>query len=134
MSSVDSRLATLDARLRRMFADLDAREGFEGRLMRRRAEPVAHPRAARESLQAQFERWREIARRRLRREFWSNVVTIAGVGVAAGAVVLRHAPEIVQWVTSDLLAALDPMLAAAVTFAALGAGVWTLVGRSRGRL
>jgi hypothetical protein len=110
MSDEDQRLAALDARLRGLFGTLDARAGFEGRVMARVTSLATVTDAAREDLRAQFERRREIARRRIAREDWTNGITIAGIGFAAIALVWRLAPGIRQWAhESGLAADLDPM-------------------------
>jgi len=131
MNGEDPRLAAVDARLRGLFADLDTREGFESRLMQRVAGLPLPARAAQDSLRAQFERRRELVRRRLRREAWSNAVTITGIGIAAGAAVVSYAPEIMRWATSNGFLALDPMLIATVTVAAVAAGALPFLRRSR---
>ncbi len=121
----------IDARLRRMLAGLDAREGFETRVMQRVAVRVAHAGAQGADLRFQFERRRELVRRRLRRESWSNGITIAGVGAAVGALVWRYSDEIVRWAAaSDSVAALDPMLVVGVTLATLAAAVWPFVRKA----
>ncbi len=122
---------TIDARLRRMLAGLDVREGFETRVMQRIAARVAHAGASGADLKAQFERRRELVRRRLRRESWSNGITIVGIGAAAGALVSRYSAEIVQWATaSDSVATLDPLLVIGVTLAVLAAAVWPFVRKA----
>ena len=80
MNGDDPKFAALDARLRRMMAGLDAGAGFEARVMQRVAARAARAGAVSADLRAQFERRREIVRRRLRREAWSNAITIAGGG------------------------------------------------------
>lgn len=110
MNEAEERLAALDARLRGLFGTLDAREGFEDRVMSRVASLATDSGAAREGLRAQFERRREIVRRRIAREDWTNGITIAGIGVAAIALVWRLAPSIRRWVLDSGLAAdLGPM-------------------------
>ena len=110
MSEEDQRLAALDARLRDLLGTLDAREGFEERVMARVTSLVAVSDTTREDLRAQFERRREIVRRRIAREDWTNGVTIAGIGIAAIMLVWRLAPGIRQWaLDSGLAANLDPM-------------------------
>ena len=74
-------------------------------------------------------------RRRLRREVWSNAITIAGIGVAAGALVWRYAEQIVRWATaSDLLATNGTAVLLAIAFAAVGAALWPLRTRLPGLL
>jgi Tfp pilus assembly protein PilN len=125
MNSDDPEFAALDARMRRMMAGLDAGAGFEARVMQRVTAKAARAGAIRTDLQAQFERRREIVRRRLRREAWSYAITIAGVGVAAFALVWRYSAQIVQWVTaSDLLATSGPASLIAIALAAVCAALW----------
>lgn len=125
MNSDDPEFAALDARMRRMMAGLDAGAGFEARVMQRVTAKAARAGAIRTDLKAQFERRREIVRRRLRREAWSYAITIAGVGVAAFALVWRYSAQIVQWVTaSDLLATSGPASLIAIALAAVCAALW----------
>lgn len=133
MNGDEPQFAALDARLRRMMADLDAGAGFEARVMQRVAARAARAGAASADLRAQFERRREIVRRRLRREAWSNAITIAASGVAAFALVWHYSAEIVRWVTeSDLQAGNEPVLLLAVAVAAVAAALWPLRGRLTG--
>lgn len=128
MNGDDPKLAALDARMRRMLKDLDAEAGFETRVMHRVAAQRARYGAVRADLREQFERRRELVRRRLRQEAWSYAITIAGIGAASGALVWRHAAQIGRWVAAiDSPVALDPMLLAGVTLAAIGAGSWPLL-------
>lgn len=115
----------LDARMRRMLAGLDAAPGFEERLMQRIAAQAAKASAPSADLRSQYERRRELARRRMRREAWSGSVTIAGVGVAAGALVWRFREPIMQWVAAaDLV---NPSLIGAVTLVAVCAAFWPIL-------
>jgi hypothetical protein len=135
MSGDDPQFAALDARLRRMMAGLDAGAGFEARVMQRVAARAARAGAVSADLRAQFERRREIVRRRLRREAWSSAITIAGGGVAAFVLVWRYSPQIVRWVAeSDLQAANEPVVLLAVALAAVGAALWPLRGKLTGLL
>jgi hypothetical protein len=135
MNRDEPQLAALDARLRRMLAGLDAGAGFEARVMQRVAARVAPAGAVSADLRAQFERRREIVRRRLRREAWSNAITIAGGGLAAFALVWHYSAEIVRWVTeSDLQAANEPFGLLAIALVAVGAALWPLRGRVSGLL
>ena len=135
MNGDELRLAALDARLRRMMAGLDAGAGFEARVMQRVAARAARAGAVSADLQAQFERRRAIARQRLRREAWSNAITIAGLGVAAFVLVWRYSAQIVRWATeSDLQAANQPAVLFAIALAAVGAALWPLRGRLPGLL
>ncbi len=135
MNGDEPQFAALDARLRRIMAGLDAGAGFEARVMQRVAARVARAGAASADLRAQFERRREIVRRRLRREAWSNAITIAGVGVTAFALVWRYSAQIVQWVIeSDLRAASEPSGLLAIACVAVGAALWPLRERLAGLL
>jgi hypothetical protein len=135
MNGDDPKFVALDSRMRRMLAGLDAEAGFEARVMQRVAASTARAGAASADLRAQFERRREIVRRRLRREAWSNAITIASGGVAAFALVWHYSAEIVRWVTeSDLQAANEPVLLLAVAVAAVAAALWPLRGRLTDRL
>ena len=64
MSDADAGLTAVDVRLRRLFRALDARPGFEERVMTRVASLATDSGAAREDQRAEFERRREIRRRR----------------------------------------------------------------------
>lgn len=135
MSGDEPQFAALDARLRRMMAGLDAGAGFEARVMQRVAARTARTGAVSADLQAQFERRREIVQRRLRREAWSNAVTIAGLGVAAFVLVWHYSAQIVRWVTeSDLQAVNEPFGLLAIALVAVGAALWPLRGRLAGLL
>jgi hypothetical protein len=135
MNGDDPRFAALDERMRRMLAGLDAEAGFEARVMQRVAAKAVRTGAAGADRSAEFERRREIARRRLRREAWSNVITIAGGGVAAFVLVWHYSAEIVRWVTeSDLQATNEPVVLLAVALAAVGAALWPVRGRLSGLL
>ncbi len=135
MSGDEPQFAALDARLRRMMAGLDAGAGFEARVMQRVAARAARAGAVSADLRAQFGRRREIVRRRLRREAWSNAITIAGVGMAAFVLVWHYSGKIVQWVgESDLLATHQPAVLLVVALAAVGAALWPLRGRLTGLL
>ena len=127
--------AALDLRMRRMLAGLDTEAGFEARLMQRVAARAVRAGAASADLRAQFERRRGIVRRRLRREAWSNAITIASGGVAAFVLVWHYSAEIVRWLTeSDLQAVNQPVVLLAVAVAAVGAALWPLRGRLSGLL
>jgi hypothetical protein len=122
--------AALDLRMRRMLAGLDTEAGFEARLMQRVAARAVRAGAASADLRAQFECRREIVRGRLRREAWSNAITIAGGGAAAAALVWRFEEQIVRWLTaSDLLATNETVVLFAIALAAIGAALWPLRGR-----
>jgi hypothetical protein len=135
MNGDDPKFAALDLRMRRMLAGLDAEAGFEARVMRRVAAKAARAGAASADLRAQFERRREIVRRRLRREAWSNAITIAGGGLAAAVLVWRFEGQIVRWLSaSDLLATNGTAALFAIALAAIGAALWPLRGRLTGLL
>lgn len=135
MNSDDPKFAALDARMRRVMAGLDAPPGFEARVMHRVATQSARTGAASADLRAQFERRQQLARRRLRREAWSNAITIAGIGSAGFALVWRYSVEIVQWVTaSDLPVTNGPVALIGVALAAVGAALWPFRGRMAGLL
>lgn len=115
----------LDARMRGMLAGLDAAPGFEARVMRRVAVQAAKASAPGADPRSQYEHRQELTRRRLRREAWSNGITIAGVGVAAGALVWRFREPIMQWVAAANL--VNPALIGAVTLVAVCAACWPIV-------
>ncbi len=118
MNENDPRMSTLDARLRRLMSGLDARAGFETRVRARIAAAVPRP-----DLREQFERRRALLRRRLRREAWSNGVSIAGVGVGAATLVWRFAAEIERF-AGGLTSAADPLAIGGATLAAVALGLW----------
>jgi len=128
MNSEESRQAELDARLRKLFAGVDAGAGFENRVMQRVAGLAAA--APREDLRAQFERRRDLLRRRLRREAWMNGITILGLGACASALLWRYASEI-QKLGTDSIPLIDPGLLVGSTLAAVGAALWFLIRQSR---
>lgn len=118
----------LEARLRRLFGGLDARAGFEERVLQRVAQLARAPRA---DLRAQFERRRALLRRSLRREAWTNAATLAGLGACAAVLLWRHAPAIARLAEGFAVPADAPLLAG-VTLAVLGALVWMLLKRAPG--
>jgi len=122
MSDEGAGMAALDVRLRRAMSGLDARAGFEARVQARLA--AAAP--VRADLRAQFEARREAVRRRLRREAWANGISIAGIGVAAAALVWQFAPEIGRAAASLSIPA-DPVVIGSVTLAALALGLWPVL-------
>ena len=114
----------LEGRLRGLFGSLDARAGFEERVMARLALLAAQRGMVRPDLRAQFERRRELTRRRLRREAWTNGITIAGIGVAAAALAWHYAESIGRWLIEPVASGQAvPMLAAGVSLAAVAAAV-----------
>lgn len=133
MNADDQRLPELDARLRRMLGGLDAAPGFEARVMQRAAAQAARSGALRADLRAQFERRRERTRRRLRQEAWSNAGTIAGIGLAAGALVWRYSAQIGHWAAAvQLPGTLDLVWVAGITLAGLATGLWPILRRMPG--
>jgi len=123
MSEQDGRL---DARMRALLAGVDTGRDFDARVMQRIAALGSLPAV---DLRAQFERRRDVARRRLVREAWSNAVTITGIGAAAGVLVWRHAPAIMQWARSGGATEIDPWLLTAIVAVALAGGLWPLLRR-----
>lgn len=131
MSGDESQMTGLDARLRRQLSGLDAAAGFEARVMARVAAQAAASGAVRSDLRGQFERRRELAGRRLRREAWANAVTIAGIGVAGVALVVRYAADLVRWIEATAPAGqAEPILIGAVTIAGVAAGLWPFLERA----
>ena len=112
----------LEGRLRGLFGSLDARTGFEERVMVRVASLAAQRGAVRTDLRAQYERRRELTRRRLQREAWSNGIGIAGIGVAAGALAWHYADQIGRRLIEPVASGqVDPMVAAGFSLAAIAA-------------
>jgi len=119
--------AHLEARLRRLAGTLDAQPGFESRVHARVAELAARP-DVRQDLRAQYERRRQFERRRLAREAWFNGLTIASIGIAAGALVWRLAPDIRHLaLTSDPSVALDPLQLGGFSSVVLLGILWPLL-------
>jgi hypothetical protein len=129
MNSEESRQAELDARLRKLFAGVDADAGFEERVMRRVATVAAT--APRENLRAQFERRRALLRRRLLFEAWMSSITILGIGACAFGMVWRFAPDI-RHLASGQMSLGDPNVMIGGTIALLGGAVWFVLRRVRG--
>ena len=128
MNSEESRQAELDARLRRLFGDLDADAGFEARMMKRVAGLAAA--LPRENLRAQFEHRRALLRRRLRREAWMSSITILGFGACAFGLLWRYAPDIQRLATGPTPLN-DPNLLIGGTIAFLGGAIWFVLRRAR---
>lgn len=125
MNGNDPRLAALDERLRRLFASVDTRAGFEVRLAARiaaGARPIA-------DLREQFERRHALVARRLRRAAWSNAISVAGIGVAAFALYWRYEEAIAQWLAG--MPAPEANWVVGGTFAFLAALVTPLLLRTR---
>lgn len=116
----------LDARLRRLFAGIDTDAQFETRVM---ALIAADAPVIDGDQTQQIEREWALARRRLRRESWANVATVAGIGAAGGALLWRYAPQIMQWTEAGGATMLDPWLVTAVVALAMVAGLWPLRAR-----
>ncbi len=132
MNAGDPQFDELDARMRRLLDGLDAGAGFEAQVMQRVAALAARSRAVRADLREQFERRRERASRRLRRETWSYAASIAGIGLAAGALVWRYSAAIAQWAaTLQTPGPVDSMLVSGITLAAIATGLWPLLRRAR---
>jgi hypothetical protein len=117
---------SFDERMRRAFADIDTAAGFEARLHARIAALPAVPAG---ELRARVERLRARAQQNLAREAWFNAATAAGVGVAAIALVWRHAPAVARWTLDAVTAAADPAELMKVAVLALAAGLWPLLRR-----
>jgi hypothetical protein len=129
MISEESRQAELDARLRKLFAGVDADVGFDERVMRRVATVAAT--APRENLRAQFEHRRALLRRRLQREAWMSSITILGIGACAFGLVWRFAPDI-RHLAAGQLSLGDPNIMIGGTIALLGGAIWYVMRRARG--
>ncbi len=123
MNPLDSRI---DARMRALFTGIDTSPEFQTRVMQR---IVALGSAPCVDLRAQFERRRELVRRRLRREAWSNAAAVAGIGAAAIALVWRHGPVVARWVEGGLAVSADPGVLTGAALAVLAAGLWPVVRR-----
>jgi hypothetical protein len=120
-----------DARLRRLFAGTDTAPGFEARVFALVAALPAVPVA---ELRLQYERRRQEARERMRRDAWLNAATAVGAGVAAIALIWREGPAVARWVENALAASLDGGALAGLACLTLGLGVWVTFGRLGGRL
>jgi len=118
----------LDARLRSLFGTLDAQPGFEARVAARIAalDAQAAPQVDLQKVEAR----REFERRRLAREAWSRGLSIAGFGLAAGALVWQHAADITRWAHSGALDfALEPAQLNMLSTAVLLAVLWPWIRR-----
>jgi hypothetical protein len=118
MSVDDPGRTNFDARMRRLFADLDTAPGFEARVMQR---VLARNLTLRTDLRAQFERARAQATRGLARQAWMNVVTALGVGAAGIALLWKHGSAVAAWVQDDIA---DPGNLTIFGCAVLVAGLW----------
>ena len=126
MSGGDPGRTDFDARMRRLFEDVDTAPGFEARVMQRIEARSQMPRA---DLRLQVERARAHAARRLARQAWMNVTTSVGVGAAGIAVVWRHRLEITHAVQAGLAAAADSGVLMGIALVVLGAGLWPVLRR-----
>jgi hypothetical protein len=117
-------VSNLDARMRRAFADVDTRPGFEARVAARIASLDAEPA---EVLRERVERSRVRAAGRLRREAWMNAATVAGVGAAAIALVWRHGPAVASWTAEALMVASAPGALLGLAMATLALGLWPVL-------
>jgi len=126
MSGGDRGRADFDARMRRLFADVDTSPGFQARVMQRVAARSAAPRA---DLRAQFERARARATSSLARQAWMNVATAVGVGAGGIALVWHHRLEITQTVQAGLAVAADSGVLIGIALVVLGAGLWPALRR-----
>jgi hypothetical protein len=126
LSTEDTRRADLEARLRGLLGGMDASAGFEARVMQHVAALAVTPRA---DLRAQFERRRELRRRRLRQEAWMSGMTTLGLGACAVALLWRFAPAIRE-LAANSTSLNDPGLLAVGTLVTVGAAVWLLVKRA----
>jgi hypothetical protein len=98
--------------------------GFEARLAARVA--ALHPEPA-DALRVRVERGRMRAAQRLRREAWMNAASVAGVGIAAFALVWRQGPAVAAWMERLLAAVADPNLMSGMATAVLAVGLWPVL-------
>lgn len=117
-------MSDLDARLRRAFAEVDTRPGFEARVAARIASLDAEPA---EVLRERVERSRVRAAGRLRREAWMNAATVAGVGAAGIALVWRHGPAVARGTAAALEVASAPGALLGLAMATLALGLWPVL-------
>jgi len=114
----------LDPRLRRVFAGIDTRPGFEARIAVRISELHAEPANV---IRDRVELRRRRTAQRLRREAWMNVASVAGAGAAALAVVWRQGPAVAGWMEGLLAAVVDPGVLGGVAAVVLAAGLWPIL-------
>lgn len=124
MSENRSPTGNLDARMRRAFADIDTRPGFEARVADRIASLCAEPA---DVLRERVERSRARAAGRLRREAWMNAASVAGVGAAAIALVWRHGPAVARGTAQALEVASAPGALMGLAMATLALGLWPVL-------
>jgi len=118
----DAMLA-LDHRLRKLYAGLDTRPGFEERVQARVAALAAAPTAElRERLEREHDRARAAANRATRMD--GVAIAIAGVGALLG--VWRFGPELASLYTSAVESG-GPVLMAFGTLAVAGVALWALL-------
>jgi hypothetical protein len=110
----------IDAGLRRVFTGIDTTPGFEGRVLARIAALPAME-------QERLERQRMYAARRIAREAWMNAATAIGVGVAAIAVVWRHADAAARWTADALAVSSSPEVLMPAAMTVLAAGLWPVL-------
>jgi hypothetical protein len=114
----------IDAGLRRVFAGIDTTPGFEGRVLARIAAlPAMEQAAERERL----ERQRVNVAHRIAREAWMNAATAIGVGVAAIAVIWRHADAAARWTAEALAVSSSPEVLMPAAMTVLAAGLWPVL-------
>lgn len=125
----DEAMRALDARLGRLYGNLDTSPGFEDRLQARiaalaaaRARPLAAE--ARERLEREHAMERAAVDRAARVD--SIAVAIGGLGSALG--LWRFAPEISRWYAATV-EQMDPVLVAFGGMAVIGAAAWALLRR-----
>jgi hypothetical protein len=117
-------MSDFDARMRRVFADVDTGPGFEVRVAARIASLHTEPA---EVLRERIEHGRMRAAGRLRREAWMNMVTVTGTGAAAIALVWRHGPAVARWTGEALEVAAQPAALMSLAIATLALGLWPVL-------
>ena len=124
MSEHPSPNGSFDTRMRRAFADIDTRPGFEARVAGGIASLCVEPA---EVLRERVERSRVGAAGRLRREAWMNAASVAGVGAAAIALTWRHGPVVARGTVEALEAASAPGALLGLAMATLALGLWPVL-------
>ena len=125
----DEAMHALDARLRRLYGNLDTRPGFEDRLQARigsmaAARAQAPLAAAREHLEQQHERARAAAHRAARMD--AAAVAIGGIGSALA--LWRFAPQVTSWYAASV-EALGPTFIGFGSLAITALALWALLKR-----